>query len=65
MCPFCLATAVVIAGSAAGTGGVTALVAGVILKRTKRKLLPQNEAQEVHHDNDSSGTRDTQNGVPH
>lgn len=63
MCPFCLATAALIAGSATGTGGVTALVAGVFLKRNKRKLLPQNEAEEVHHDDDSNRGRDTENGL--
>jgi|GEM_PF-1405842 hypothetical protein len=64
MCPFCLATAAVIAGSATGTGGVTALVAGVFLKRNKRKLLPQNEAEEVHHDDDSNSRgRDTEDGL--
>jgi len=63
MCPFCLATAAVVAGSATGTGGLTALVAGVFLKRKKRKLLPQNEPEEVHHDDDDSNrSRDTENG---
>ena len=52
MCPFCLATAAVIAGSATGTGSVTAFIAGTVLKRNKRKLLPQEE--EVNHGNDSN-----------
>lgn len=52
MCPFCLATAAIIAGSAtAGTGGVTAFLAGTILKRNPRKLLPREE--EVNHGNNS------------
>jgi hypothetical protein len=64
MCPFCLATAAVIAGSATGTGGVTALVAGVFLKRNKRKLLlPRDEAEEVQHDNSSNRGCDSENGV--
>ena len=64
MCPFCIATAAVIAGSATGTGGVTALVAGVFLKRNKRKLLSRNEAEEVHHDDDSNSRgSDAQDGV--
>lgn len=63
MCPVCLATAAVIAGSATGTGGVTALVAGVFLKRNKRKLLPRNEAEEVHHDDSNSRGRDAEDGV--
>jgi len=62
MCPFCLATAAVIAGSATGAGGVTALVAGVLLKPIKRKLLPRNEAKEVHYD-DSSRGYDAKDGI--
>ena len=65
MCPFCLTTAAVIAGSATGTGGVTALVAGVFLKRKKRKLLPQYGTEEVHHDDDSNRSRDTKDGSAH
>ena len=63
MCPFCLATAAVIAGSATGTGGVTALVAGVFLKRNKRKLLPLNEAEEVHHDDGNSRDNETKDSI--
>ena len=37
MCPVCLATAAIIAGSATGTGGLTALVAF-----TLRKTYPEN-----------------------
>lgn len=61
MCPFCLATAAVIAGRATGTGGLTAFVAGTILKRNKQKILPRNEAKEVDHgidDNRSEGSED-------
>lgn len=64
MCPFCLATAAVIAGSATGTGGVTAFLAGTILKRNKRKLLPQNEAEEVHHGNNRNGIEDSPDRIP-
>lgn len=62
MCPFCIATAAVIAGSATGTGGVTALVAGVFLKRKKRKLPPLKEAEEVHHDDSDSRAEQTKDG---
>lgn len=58
MCPFCLATAAVIAGSATGTGGVTAFIAGTILKRNKRKLLPQEE--EVNHGSNSNAGSNTE-----
>lgn len=64
MCPFCLATAAVIAGSATGTGGVTAFLAGTILKRNKRKLLPQNEAEEINHGNDNNRNGNSQDGLP-
>jgi len=64
ICPFCLATAAVIAGSATGTGGVTALVAGVFLKRNRRKpILLRDEAKEVEHDNSSDRGGDSENGV--
>ena len=52
MCPFCLATAAVIAGSATGTGGLTAFVATTIFKRKKRERFPdQIEAKEVEDGN--------------
>ena len=63
MCPVCLATAAVIAGSATGTGGVTALVAGVFLKRNKRKLLPRNEAEEVQRDDSNSGNDESEDRI--
>jgi len=63
MCPFCLATAAVIAGSATGTGGVTALVAGVFIKRSKRKLPPLNEAEEVHDDECNTRRNDAEDGI--
>ena len=63
MCPFCLATAAVIAGSATGTGGVAALAAGVFLKRNKRKLPPQNEAEEVHDADSDSRGNETKDGI--
>ena len=55
MCPVCIATAALIAGSATGTGGLTAFVATTILKRKFRLKFPeQTEAEEVddgdHHD---------------
>jgi len=40
MCPVCLATAALIAGSATGSGGITALVAGTILKRRSHIRFP-------------------------
>jgi hypothetical protein len=61
MCPFCLATAAVIAGSVTGTGGVTALITGTILKRNKREILLQEE--EVKNGNSSNGVENPEDGV--
>ena len=61
MCPFCLATAAVIAGSATGTCGVTAFIAGTILKRNKRTILPQGE--EVDHGNNRDSSANPEDGV--
>ena len=61
MCPFCLATAAMIAGSATGAGGVTALIAGTILKRNKQRILPQGE--EVEHGNNSNSSGNSEDGV--
>jgi hypothetical protein len=63
MCPFCIATAAMIAGSATGTGGVAALVAGVFVKRNKRKLLPQNEAEEVQRDDSNRGNDESEDRI--
>ena len=51
MCPVCLATAAVIAGSATGTGGITALIAGKIL----RKQTPSTPSEKVNHGNHNTG----------
>ncbi|MGP8251051.1 MAG: hypothetical protein ACLQHF_03390 [Terracidiphilus sp.] len=51
MCPVCLATAAVIAGSATGTGGIGAFVAQKIL----RKKDSSTEDKEVNHGNHSTG----------
>jgi len=51
MCPVCIATAAVIAGSAASTGGIGAFIAAKIL----RKKPTSTETREVNHGNHSSG----------
>jgi hypothetical protein len=54
MCPFCLATAAVIVGSATGTGGLTAFVATTIFKRKKREKFPNRiEEKEVEDGNNN------------
>ena len=64
MCPFCLATAALIAGSATGTGGVTAIVAGTIFMRKRRKEFPeQNETEEVNRGNHNDGIKASESGL--
>jgi hypothetical protein len=46
MCPVCLATAAILAGSATGTGGLTALVAHRFLKRESNEQFPTVEQKE-------------------
>ena len=55
MCPVCLATAAIIASSATGTGGLTALVARKFRRRKPDDTIPITK-QEVSdgHDSDTS-----------
>jgi hypothetical protein len=50
MCPVCLATAAIIAGSATGTGGLTALVARKFRARKDDARLPINAAPKEDYD---------------
>ena len=52
MCPVCLATAVLIAGSATGTGGLTALVATTFWKRNSANKFPNITPQKEDHNGD-------------
>lgn len=55
MCPFCLATAAIVASSATGTGGLTALVAGTLLIRRRKQKFPKPiDTKEIENGNDSS-----------
>jgi hypothetical protein len=54
MCPFCLATAAVIAGGATGTSGLTAIVAGTIFKRKRQKRVPEQDKEAEVKDGDGS-----------
>ena len=59
MCPVCLATAAIIAGSATGTGGLTALVAFTF--RKPRKPFPttaKKEDKDANHPDGSSSPQD-------
>ncbi len=58
MCPVCLATAAIIAGSATGTGGLTALVVNTFRRKSGNKFpenIKQKEDLNGHqHDRSSS-----------
>lgn len=55
MCPVCIATAAIIAGSATGTGGLTALAVGRLRKKDDTGKFPKATQPEEdhlgHHDN--------------
>jgi hypothetical protein len=46
MCPVCLATAAVIAGSATGTGGLTALVVNTFRRKPDNKFPTSTKEKE-------------------
>jgi hypothetical protein len=48
MCPVCLATVAILAGSATGTGGLTALVARQFRKRESKDQFPMTKQKENH-----------------
>jgi hypothetical protein len=48
MCPVCLATAAILAGSATGTGGLAALVARQFRKRESKDQFPMITQKENH-----------------
>jgi hypothetical protein len=56
MCPFCLATAAVVAAGATGSGGLAALVSGKLLRKSARKHFIQDidtkEVKHGHYDNE-------------
>ena len=61
MCPVCLATAAIIAGSATGTGGLTALVARALRRKARQNPLSTTmikEDQDGHEHDRSSSPQD-------
>jgi hypothetical protein len=53
MCPVCMATAAIIAGSTAGSGGLTALTVGLFRRKDRVNKFPKSiETKEVDHDDD-------------
>lgn len=57
MCPFCLATAAMIAGSIAGTGGLAAVVTGAIVSRRHAQQISSESADKESRHDDSSTSR--------
>ena len=65
MCPVCLATTAIIVGSTAGSGGLTALAAGLFIKRkTPSSIVTPTPTQEDHHDDLDSGSNQSESGLP-
>jgi hypothetical protein len=65
MCPVCLATTAIIVGSTAGSGGLTALAAGLFIKRkTPISICTPTPTKEDHHDDIDSGSNQSESGLP-
>ena len=63
MCPFCLASLALIVGSATGTGGLTAIVAGTLFnKRRRKKFSEQTREVEVKDGDRSNRSKATEGG---
>ena len=64
MCPFCLATAAVVAASASGTGGVAALFTGRLLRRGSPKTsMKDTDTKEVQHGHDDNSPEAVEGGL--
>jgi hypothetical protein len=64
MCPLCRATTALIAGSATGSSGLTALVAGTILKkRSKIRFPEQINMKELQNGNDRDRSKTEESGL--
>lgn len=64
MCPFCLATAAVVAASASGTGGVAALFTGKMLRRANRKTFTKTtDTKEDQHGHDDRSSEARKGGI--
>ena len=64
MCPVCLATAAILAGSATGTGGLTALVARRFRKRESKDQFPAIKPKENQHGHQPDRSSSTQDRLP-
>ncbi len=58
MCPVCLATAAIIAGSATGTGGLTALVARQFRRKNPEAPIAKEEDPNGRQPDSSSSPQD-------
>ncbi len=64
MCPFCLATAAVVAASVAGSGGLAALVGVKLTRKAARKhFIQDTDTKEVEHGYDDNGSQAVESGV--
>jgi len=63
MCPVCLATAAILAGSATGTGGLTALVARTLSKRRSDNPFPTIATKEDHDVREPDRSSSPQDGL--
>lgn len=64
MCPVCLATAAILAGSATGTGGLSALVALTIRKKFRPNPFIDTPTKEVPDVHDPAGSSSPQDRLP-
>ncbi len=64
MCPVCMATAAMIAGSAAGSGGLTALTVGLFRRKTLTSKIPKpTNTEEVHYVDEHDRSRAPEIGI--
>jgi len=64
MCPVCLATAAIIAGSATGTGGLAALLTRTIRRKVNPNPSPIIAKKENHDGHQPRSSSSPQNGLP-
>ena len=64
MCPVCMATAAMIAGSAAGSGGLAALTVGLFRRKTMAsKIAKLANTEEVQHGDEHDRTGSSESGI--
>ena len=64
MCPFCIATAAVVAAGASGTGGVAALFTSKLLRSANRNTFTEHaDPKEDQHGDDDNGPKTVEGGI--